>query len=374
MFILVLGGTEVIKHAGISAAGASQELLAYTAALDAEYIVHGKTLTLESLPVSPLGIVSPAAITKTCLDKLGIKPIIVNAGAPIKPQVDCIDLSTVPACSPETGRAIEIAEVERLYQAGKSLIDVILSREATKGSLSGEPCDKETSPLIIAECVVGGTTTAQGLLRALGYEVNGLMSSSIPNGNHALKYELVERGYQAALRREDFSPESVQSNPLLAVSAMGDPMQAVVAGMAVACLEEDIPFWLAGGSQMIAVASLVEKLCAVARHCEPQAKHSKNDPGGSFLRFQPRVQDDFELTIATTHWVTSDKSARIDELLKLTTNKTKLINPLNFGPLPDFVATDKAFQAYEEGHVKEGVGAGALLTKISRDSVIQFSD
>ena len=393
-FVLVLGGTETIKHPGISAAGASQEMLAYTAALDAEYLVYGRTLTFESLPVSPLGIVSPAAITKTCLDQLGIKPVIINAGAPVKPQVDCIDLDTAPALSVETGKAIEFEEVLRLYEAGRTQVRGLDICRRTRQVASEAPeltyasmrtpseqltqsCGKYTSPeLIIAECVVGGTTTAQGLLRALGYDVSGLMSSSIPDGNHSLKAELVERGYQAALKRSDFSPELVAANPLLAISAMGDPMQAVVAGMAIECLERGISFWLAGGSQMIAIASLVEKLhrCEEQsrfRHCEERsdvAIHNAQWIASPAARNDDAAQSVILseakdlLTVATTHWVVNDKSAKIQELLKLTTNKTKLINPLNFGPLPAFIAQDKAFQAYDHGHVKEGVGAGALLS------------
>ena len=64
LFLLVISGTDTINHQGISAAGASHEMLPYTAALDAEFIYHGYTKTLDKLPVSPNGIVSPALISK----------------------------------------------------------------------------------------------------------------------------------------------------------------------------------------------------------------------------------------------------------------------------------------------------------------------
>ncbi len=205
-----------------------------------------------------------------------------------------------------------------------------------------QSCGKYTSPIVIAECVVGGTTTAQGLLRALGYNVSGLMSSSIPNGNHSLKADLVERGYQAALKRLDFSPELVEKNPLLAISAMGDPMQAVVAGMAIECIESGIEFTLAGGSQMIAIASLVEKLLVIAR--SEATKQS--------------------ITVTTTPWVMNDKSARIQDLLALCCKRTKLSAATS---IPDELK-ELPLAAYGQGHVKEGVGAGALILKCSKSS------
>ncbi len=322
MFFLVIGGTKTIKHPGISAAGASHELLPYTAALDAEYICLGKTLTLPSVPVSPAGIVSPALITRRCLDLLKMPLQVINAGAPVTPQLSeewMTDLGALQAESVETGMAIEFSEVLRLYEAGRN---VIARSAATLQSI------------IIAECVVGGTTTAQGLLRALSYDVSGLMSSSIPNGNHSLKADLVEQGYQAALKRSDFSPELVAQNPLLAISAMGDPMQAVVAGIAVECIERGIEFTLAGGSQMIAIASLVEKMI------------------------------DHDINVVTTPWVMNDKSARIQDLLSLCCKRTKLSAATS---IPDELK-ELPLAAYDQGHVKEGVGAGALMQLVQANT------
>jgi len=310
-FILTLGGTETIKHPGISAAGASQELLAYTAALDAEYLIYGKTKSLDDIPVSPYNVVSPAVLSKEYLEKLNIRPIIVNSGAPITPQIDqIIELGARPARSVDTGLAINIAEVRRLFEAGKKIARDIEGR------------------LVLAECVVGGTTTAMGLLKALGYDAAGLMSSSIPSGNHDLKLQLINEGYSRASSNQNIK-KLVEENPLYAISIMGDSMQAVVAGMAYECDQLNKPYILAGGTQMVAIAALLEKLGC-----------SK------------------EITIATTNWVVKDKSADIRALLKLCTKHTKIINPVSSAE----IKKDSRFAAYDDGHVKEGVGAGALLS------------
>ena len=392
MFFLVLGGTETIKHPGISAAGASPDLLPYTAALDAEYICLGKTLSRDTIPVSPAGIVSPALITRKCLELLKMPVQIINAGAPIKPQLDdkwMLDLETKPAKSVETGMAIKPDEVLRLYQAGRIIIQGLdICRRArqveseapeltyasmrTPSEQLTQSCGKYTSPIVFAECVVGGTTTAQGLLRALGYKVTGLMSSSIPEGNHSLKHDLVEKGYQAALAREDFSPELVTKNPLLAISAMGDPMQAVVAGMVVACLEQGIDFKLAGGSQMIAIASLVEAI--VKRHCKERGSTTKQSTTLviASVAQQSTLMDRCAasrlamtgINIITTPWVMNDKSARIQDLLKLCTKHSSLSSATG---VPTELA-DLALEAYDLGHVKEGVGAGALMHLIQTNT------
>lgn len=319
-FTLVIAGTEVIKHPGISAAGASHEKLPYTAAWDSEFLFDGD---IKKLPVSPAGIISPAVISKACLQMLGADLQIINAAAPIAPNCKFFDCQTKVAKSPETGEAIPLDEVERLFKLGKNL---------------SKDCDEQ----IIAECVVGGTTTALGLLVALGFDVYGLVSSSVPAGNHELKNKLIEEGYKNALERDDFSAEKVDSNPLLAISAMGDPMQAVVAGMLMANKAKKII--LAGGSQMIAIAALCEKL----GYTEP-------------------------IEIRASHWLLSDKSADIRTLLHKVSKNTKLISPLDFADL-SVLKEHPLLKAYEQGHVKEGVGAGALLSLVLERALLQQKD
>jgi uncharacterized protein (TIGR00303 family) len=323
-FFLVLAGTELIKHKGISAAGANQDLLKYTAALDAEYIYHGETKTLKNLPVSPNSIVSPAIITRACINLLreigwDIEIRIFDLGAFIKPQAPHISIFNKPSRSIEAGTALDYQEVLDIYEAGRKFSQSYLRDEAANDEL-----------WLIAECVVGGTTTAQGFLKMFGYNCEGMLSSSVPAGNHHLKASLITEGYKKGINREDYKTHG--NHPLFAVSAMGDAMQAFTAGLVQEAATNDLPprIILAGGTQMMAVSVLIENLM------------NRN-----------KIQNLYE--IVTSQWVMNDKSAQVDELAAMLCPNTKIsyaqVNPNNH----------KVFMDYEQGHVKEGVGAGALL-------------
>ena len=183
--------------------------------------------------------------------------------------------------------------------------------------------------LIIAECVPGGTTTALGLMLALGLSVNGCVSGSLPLLNHQIKSDIVSAGLKAA----GYQFEQYRQSPLLAVSAVGDPMQAFAAGAALAASQQ-IPVMLGGGSQMLAVNALINAICSAK---------SIDSPSQSIL-------------VATTKWVAFDPFARSTELAQMSQSC--------FGACrPDFQQSrHKGLRAYEEGNVKEGVGAGAAMT------------
>lgn len=324
LFLLVISGTDTIKHKGISAAGANHEMLPYTAALDAEFLYHGHTKSLDKLPISPSGIVSPALISKACLNLLGIDILIVDTGAHIKPQCPYISVREKPSDDISTGQAMTYDEVLELYQAGKKFPESI----------------RNYKHIIVAECIVGGTTTAMGLLEALGYKCSEMLSSSFPDGNHKLKEGLV---------REGLSKARINDDPLSAVSAMGDPMQVFVAGLAQSCSEKGIQVTLAGGTQMIAIGSLLTKL---------NTKHSTLS----------------EIEIITTPWVVNDKSAKFTELHQLccpnievlysdteSIRDNHLLNKQISSLTGNQLTLKLVLDRYDEGHVKEGIGLGSLL-------------
>lgn len=334
-FILIIAGTEVIKHKGISAAGASQEMLRYTAALDAEFIYHGKSKTLDKLPISPHGIVSPALIAKACLNLLDADIHIVDLGAHIKPQCEYISYRAKPSACPSTGKAMSLDEVEALFAEGKNF--------SAKFSQDEE--------LIIAECVVGGTTTALGLLRALGYDCKDMISSSIPEGNHELKEKIIEEGLLGA--------PPCNNNPLAAVAAMGDAMQAFAAGLAIQANQSGIGISLAGGSQMLAVQALINRLEA-------------NTPN---------------ISIKPSPWVVNDKSGKFTQLQQLVcpkslvevfdlSQKHKLkdldneIKKLSLNACEREIGLEEICKQYDLGHVKEGVGMGALIQTYSKSFIL----
>ncbi len=111
-------------------------------------------------------------------------------------------------------------------------------------------------PLLIAECVPGGTSTAQAVLQGLGLPVAGLVSGSLRRPAHALKAALVTRG----LRRAGLEGAAGHApDPLRVLAAVGDPMQALAAGLLQGWAERPDPLpplLLAGGSQMAAVLAL----------------------------------------------------------------------------------------------------------------------
>ena len=320
LFILIISGTDTIKHPGISAAGATQDMLKYTAALDAEFIYHGKVKTLPELPVSPDGIVSPALISKACLNLMHIPSIIIDAGAHVKPQCPYIQVRYQPAADISTGKAMTRHDVLELILTGNELAEEFA----------------DFDELIIAECVVGGTTTALGLLTALGYDCLDMVSSSFPNGNHGLKREIIEQGL--ANRPILNNKDAIQD-----IAAMGDPSQALIAGLVQGSKQE---VTLAGGTQMLAIAALIKRLGKEA-----------------------------QFSIAPSPWVIKDQSAKFFELHQLVCPEIEIKNQ-KLKACQSLELEDKVkelsglelkdiFARYNEGHVKEGVGMGALLTELS---------
>jgi NaMN:DMB phosphoribosyltransferase len=104
-------------------------------------------------------------------------------------------------------------------------------------------------PLVLAECVPGGTTTAQAVLTALGFEVGDLISGSARHPPHRLKSALVAQGLQKAGLIKGCGAEAV-------LAAVGDPFQVVAAGLLVGAARSQQPVLLGGGSQMLAVLAL----------------------------------------------------------------------------------------------------------------------
>ncbi|NEQ26696.1 MAG: TIGR00303 family protein, partial [Microcoleus sp. SIO2G3] len=223
------------------------------------------------------------------------------------PPVPCIDLGGTAARCVSSGRAIDLPVVEYLLQQGLHW---------------GEKLAAQADYLILGECVVGGTTTALAVLTGLGWDAQGKINSSHPHCNHGQKQEIVRAGLQHL---------PVRSDPLQVVAAVGDPMQIVVAGMAIAA-SRSIGVLLAGGTQMLAVYALLEAIA------ESRSLAWQSD----------------RVVVGTTRWVAEDSTG----------DTVGLANLLN-APL---IATQLSFaesrfaqlRAYEQGFVKEGVGAGGL--------------
>ncbi len=306
-FACAIASTDTAEIPGISAAGETPEKRRYTAALDSEFLVLGRPVTLPEIPRNPLGPPSPVVVTRAALEALGVTALIVDAGTRVPPRVPRLVLGGAPGRCITSGRALDLPpDLEECARAAGRLL----------GSLAPW--------LILAESVPGGTTTAQALLEALGVAAGGKVSSSMPGGNHGLKARVVAQALGAAA----LPPAS---GGLAAAAAVGDPMQPAVALMALEA-SLAVPVVLGGGTQMAAVAALAVRL------------HAEGAPG-----------DLGNLAVATTRWVAEDPTADLRGIVEsLPVPVPTFAAGLDFG-----ASAIPNLRRYEEGLVKEGVGAGA---------------
>jgi NaMN:DMB phosphoribosyltransferase len=352
-FACVLGFTQTALIPGISAAGSTPDDRKYTALADAEFLYYGAAKRGQ-YPLPPLiAGASPVFITRAVVEELNIPVYLFNAGLLEAPTVPTIDLQGVPAKCLSQGAAMDLATVQHLFEQG------LIWGEKLSGN-------KENDYLVIGECVVGGTTTALAILTGLGIAAKGMVNSSHPVCNHAQKWDIVQAGLRkmgergrwgdgemggwgkiqnlkSKIRLGKFGGKKISTpnfpqnriDPLRLVAAVGDPMQVVVAGMAIAA-SRDGGVLLAGGTQMLAVFALARAICEFYD-----------------LSWQPS-----EVVVGTTRWVADDSSGKTVELTQQIGKKSAIA--------PSLLSTELCFdnsrylqlQAYEQGFVKEGMGAG----------------
>ena len=313
VFALILGFTETGLIPGISAAGATPNDRKYTAIADAEFLLNG-AVAKPQYPLPPLDVgISPTFISRAVVETLKIPVFLFNAGLAYPPAVPAIDLGGVPAHCLTSGKALPIVTVKQLF---------------TQGLHWGEKLAKEAAEgyLIIGECVVGGTTTALSILTALGISAAGKVNSSHPNCNHTQKWAIVQTG----LQRAGLLPLLDSVDPLALVAAVGDPMQIVAAGMTLAASRR-CGVLLAGGTQMLAVKALMQ---AIARYYNLEAQSE-------------------QVVVGTTPWVAQDPTGDTIGLAEEVGDVPLLATRLSFA-----ASRWAGLRAYEQGYVKEGVGAG----------------
>ena len=164
--------------------------------------------------------------------------------------------------------------------------------------------------------------------------MNGLISGSARQPPQELKRHLVEQGLRRAQLPAWPSPQAV-------LAAVGDPFQAVAAGVLVSAQQ---PVLLGGGSQMAAVAAL-----ALASLPDQERK----------------VLAD-RVLLGSTAWLAQERicgsdmpalGCLLDEVgQRFGVSLAGLASGLRF-----HASRQPALRDYEDGFVKEGVGAGALL-------------
>ena len=304
LFICTIASTETAKIPGISAAGANPEITDYTPPADAELLLLGKCKCINGVPITPSGIPTPALITMSALKLANIPVLIASGGLKIKPQIPFLDLGGTPGKDIRTGESVK--NVEEVLERAK---------------IVGENLANTTDYLVIGESIPGGTTTALGVLSAMGIKAKGKISSSMPNNPHLLKAKMVNLG----LKSSNLQFGSLKDNPIKAISCVGDPMMPAFAGIVIGAASQ-IPVLMAGGTQMTAVLALIYAL-------------------------NPDVL--CNIAIGTTRWIIQDESSDIKSIVKQIHNVPILAADINFS-----LSRFPGLQIYETGIVKEGVGAG----------------
>ena len=330
--LLLLAATATAAVPGISAAGATPSSRRRTAAADAELLVLGPAAARpHALPPLPAGV-SPALISHVVLRELALAPLVVDLGCPVAPAVAHLRLPGLagggPARCLSGGDALDPARLEALLALGQRW-----GQRLSPGR-----------PLLLAECVPGGTSTALAVLVGLGVAAHGLVSGSLRLHDHGRKAALVERGLGAAGLPAAGAWDGAAAAARVA-AALGDPMQPLAAAMVLAAAAAGRPVLLAGGSQMAAVLALALALAPPS--------------------LRPAIAAGTAL--GTTAWVAEEAGSDLALLLRRIGERWG-VEPLAFAADLRFGdPCHPALAAYERGYVKEGVGAGglALLWQLS---------
>lgn len=304
LFICVIGVTETAKILGISAAGRHPELTDYTPPADVELLLLGRCKCIGGVPVTPEGIPTPALITMSALGLAHIPALVVSGGLKVKPHVPFLELGGSPGRDIRTGKAVDNAE------------EVI-----SRARIAGESLSKTADYLVVGESIPGGTTTALGVLLAMGIDARGKVSSSMPGNPHELKIRTVEEGLKAS----GVGFGALADDPLKAVSCVGDPMIPAFAGLVLGAAK-GVPVLMAGGTQMGAVLAVINAI-------------------------DPNLLGN--IAIGTTRWILIDKTADLKEIITQIANIPILAADIDFSQ-----SRFEGLKAYEAGAVKEGVGAG----------------
>lgn len=300
LFVCVLASTETAKIPNISAAGKSPQLTDYTPAADAELVETGNAISISEPAMTPSGAPTPAVLTRASMLLTDIPCLFINSGLRIRPKIPAIDINARPGGDIRKGHAV--VDALDIYKKSQAL---------------GKKLGKLSDFVIIGESVPGGTTTAMGVMKALGYD--GKVSSSFPENPLGLKDKVVSEG----MRQAGITFGSLRNNPLRAVECLGDPMMACAAGLVDGL---DTKTVLAGGTQMASVLGIIKHLGL------------KRD-----------------VSIATTCYVADDTSANFREM-------TDILGYQAFAADPGFGNSRLAgLRMYESGEVKEGVGAGGAM-------------
>ncbi len=305
IFTCTIANTMTSTMPGISDAGDTPDLTLYTPAADAEFLVLGKTVCMKGIPINPGGIPTPATLTKAALNLSKTPLIIINGGCKVEPFIPCVDMKGTYGEKITTGKTLK--DVERSIEYGK---------------IFGEQLAKSHDFVIVSESCAGGTTTALGVLMAMGILKENLVSSSSPKNPKELKTNTVMEGLNAA----GIKIGDLRHDPIKALECVGDPMMPVNVGMIIGAAKH-VPVIVGGGTQMAAVIAAAVEL----------------DPSVVGKIFQ-----------GTTRWLLGDQNSNMKKIMESISADIPIVSVnMDYSESPY-----EGLQAYEWGFIKEGVGCG----------------
>lgn len=309
IFICVISHTETSEIPGITIAGENTDLVKYTSAADSEFLYYGHCKCINNIPVTPDGKPTPAIITRTALQLTDIPFLIVDAGSKIKPFIPYVSFGLEPGKNIKFGKAVDINHVRKAFDYG-----VILGKQLAKSN----------DLVVIGESIPGGTTTALGVLIALGVDATFKLSSSLPINPHSLKNRIVTEG----MKKAEIYFGGLKDDPFKAISLFGDPMIPSVAGLADGVISSGGRVMLAGGTQMSTIVVILKL-------------------------FQQSLDN---ICIGTTSYIAGDQSSNLVDLVKSISKNV----PIFAVDLHMIESSKSGLQAFAKGFVKEGVGAGGI--------------
>ena len=322
-FLLSMTNTKTAIIEGITQAGIPG-FIHLTPTLDGEFLATGEVRSLDDVATTPKGVPTPALITRAVhLLKPFNKIEFLNLGVQIEPAVSHFkthNFDLHPTDSIETG----------------ANIDAISTFE--KGIEYGQSFTTTSDYIILAESVPSGTTTALATAKILGYDVDGMFSSSFKQNPISIKDEVVREALKNSQEKDEFFAK---------LGVVSDNMLIFNAGFILG-LNNKIPTILAGGTQMAALLLLIN----------------------SILRQMDGVIDTSNLSLCTTKWVAEDKNSDIKSLLDmLDFDINAFYSDFDFS-----LSNHPALKLYDSGEAKEGVGAGAALVygelnNLSKDEI-----
>jgi uncharacterized protein (TIGR00303 family) len=306
--LVAAGTTRTAAIEGISAAGARPDAMTHTPGADAEILAYGDVVRAPEVPASPTGCPTPAVVTRAVRELTAFDVAVVDAGLAAPTGAPTVDVGATPGG--------DVRGPEPVPDAGEAF-------RAARDHAAALPDDE----LFVGETIPGGTTTALGVLRALGEDAP--VSSSLPENPLDLKERVVAEGLDAS----GLEVGDRAGDPVGAVREMGDPAQAVVAGATVGALDAGKTVTLAGGTQMLAAAALV-------RHAGV----------------------DRPLRLATTSFLAA--AAPVREAAAAHDVEVRVTDP-RFEERRDHVAVER----FLAGEAKEGVAMGGALALADREGV-----